>query len=557
MNDIKGQLTVRGIVIGCVGCTVITASSAYVALKLGALPWPIVFAAIVSLFFLKALGKTTLNEANVTHTIMSAGSMVAGGLAFTIPAAWMLGLSDEIGLADMLVVALAGTILGLVSTAVLRKHFIEEAALEYPIGESAAQTLIAGDRGGAVGAKLFGSMAVAGAYTALREAGAMPAVLLSNIAIPGVSFGVYNSPMMFAVGYIVGPVSVAVWAAGAVIGSFVLVSGASALGVWDLSFGQEIASSAGMGVMMGCGFAVVLRDVLPGAVRALRKAADRPNDASRASGAEHGETARTQRRSRTTIGAIAIAAAALGLCMVCGLSPAVSVCVVLFSFVTCAMSAQSVGQTGMDPMEVFGLIVLLVIAAFSDTPQTQLFFAASVIAVACGLAGDVMNDFYAGHVLGTNPRAQWLGQAVGGVLGSFVSVTVMTLLLAAYGPDSFGPGGDFIATQASVIATMVLGIPCPPAFCVGLVAGIVLYLAKVPSMMLGLGLYLPFYMSAAAIVGSVVHLVARFVGRRRAAKGSGSLASQEETGIVVASGVLGGESVVSLLAAFASIALHL
>ena len=90
----RGQLTARGVVIGCIGCVVITASSAYTALKLGALPWPIVFAAIVSLFFLKLLGNASLNEANVTHTIMSAGAMVAGGLAFTIPGAWMLGYAN-------------------------------------------------------------------------------------------------------------------------------------------------------------------------------------------------------------------------------------------------------------------------------------------------------------------------------------------------------------------------------------------------------------------------------------------------------------------------------
>ena len=115
MQSIKGQLTVRGILIGSAGCVVITAASAYTALKMGALPWPIVFAAIVSLFFLKALGrgKASLNEANVTHTVMSAGAMVAGGLAFTIPGIWMLGHADDVGVFEMLFVALSGVVLGL------------------------------------------------------------------------------------------------------------------------------------------------------------------------------------------------------------------------------------------------------------------------------------------------------------------------------------------------------------------------------------------------------------------------------------------------------------
>ena len=52
-TSMRGQLTLRGVVIGVLGCVIITASSAYTALKMGALPWPIIFAAVISLFFLK------------------------------------------------------------------------------------------------------------------------------------------------------------------------------------------------------------------------------------------------------------------------------------------------------------------------------------------------------------------------------------------------------------------------------------------------------------------------------------------------------------------------
>ena len=105
------------------------------------------------------------------------------------------------------------------------------------------------------------------------------------------------------------------------------------------------------------------------------------------------------------------------------------------------MSAQSVGQTGIDPMEIFGLIVLLAVAAVSDVPQVQLFFVAGIVAVACGLAGDVMNDFHAGHVLGTSPKAQWIGQAIGAVVGALVSVAVMAVLVGAYGPRGVRAAG--------------------------------------------------------------------------------------------------------------------
>lgn len=146
------------------------------------------------------------------------------------------------------------------------------------------------------------------------------------------------------------------------------------------------------------------------------------------------------------------------------LGPVPAVIVTLFTFVTTIMSAQSCGQTGIDPMEIFGLIVMLIVAAFAQIAQVKLFFIAGIVAVACGLAGDVMNDFKAGAVLGTNPRAQWIGQAIGGIVGALVAAAVMVALVTAYGPDAFGPDKSFVAAQASVVATMVSGIPSVPWF---------------------------------------------------------------------------------------------
>ncbi|CVH79875.1 peptide transporter [Rubneribacter badeniensis] len=562
MDSVKGQLTLRGILIGCVGCAIITAASVYTALKMGALPWPIVFAAIISLFFLKALGhgKASLNEANVTHTVMSAGAMVAGGLAFTIPGAWMLGHADEAGWLEMLLVALSGVVLGLVCTALLRRHFIEDADLEYPIGEAAAQTLIAGDAGGSTGAKLFGAMGLAGVYTALRDgAGVVPAMFFGNVAIPGVSFGIYNSPMLLAVGFLVGTGAVAVWFAGALLANFGIVAGGSSAGLWDVASAQGIASSLGMGVMMGAGVGVICKNILPKAARTLRGARTaRRGGASANADADAGAPKRRLRVS-ASLAACAVAAVALVACFGLSLGPVPSVIVVLLAFVATAMSAQSVGQTGIDPMEIFGLIVLLAVAAVSDVPQVQLFFVAGIVAVACGLAGDVMNDFHAGHVLGTSPKAQWIGQAIGAVVGALVSVAVMAVLVGAYGPEAFGPQASFVSAQASVVATMVSGIPSVPAFALGLAAGFALYLAGFPAMMLGLGIYLPFYMSLTAFLGALAKVVYDAVCKRRRAK----LASEEraarekaqaETGLVVSSGLLGGESVVGVLVALAAVA---
>lgn len=566
MDTLKGQLTLRGIIIGCVGCAIITAASVYTALKMGALPWPIVFAAIISLFFLKALGhgKASLNEANVTHTVMSAGAMVAGGLAFTIPGIWMLGYADEVGWYEMLLVALSGVILGLVCTVLLRRHFIEDAELEYPIGEAAAQTLIAGDKGGKTGWKLFGSMGLAGIYTALRDGlGLIPAMLLGNVSIPGVAFGIYNSPMLLAVGFLVGTGAVVVWFAGAVLANFGIIAGGSAAGLWDIAAGQGIVSSLGMGVMMGAGLGVIFKNILPKAFRMLKDTRGAVTFGAATADGDAPAQPKGAKRSRlhlsAGLAACAVAAVALLICFGLQLGPVPAVIVVALAWVATAMSAQSVGQTGIDPMEIFGLIVLLAVAAVSSLPQVQLFFVAGIVAVACGLAGDVMNDFHAGHVLGTSPKAQWIGQAIGAVIGAVVAVAVMAVLVSAYGPESFGPTASFVSAQASVVATMVSGIPSIPAFALGLALGFGLYLLNFPAMMLGLGIYLPFYMSFTAFLGAMAKVVYDAVCKRRRAKLAPEAAAkkekaQGETGLIVSSGLLGGESIVGVLVALAAVA---
>lgn len=552
----RGQISAAGILIGCIGCVIITASSVYTALKMGALPWPTIFTSITALVLLRAAGRTSLNEANVTQIIMSAGSMVAGGVAFTIPGVWMLGLDAELSWIEIGGVALAGTLLGLVCTALIRRRFVEESDLEYPIGTAAAETLMASRAGGATGKRLFGSMAAAGIWCALRDlAGVIPA-MIGALPIPGVAFGIYNSPMLLSVGFLVGGAAVAFWLAGGLIANFGIIVGGSAAGLWDVANAQGIVSSLGMGLMMGSGIGVVVRDILPAAFRSAhngRRDDDRANAPARAFG----------KLDRSVL-ALLVAAAALLVCLVLGLSPIACAVVVVLAFVTTIMSAQSVGQTGIDPMEIFGLIVLLVIAALGESDQVRLFFVAGVVAVACGLAGDVMSDFKTGKIIGTDPRAMWIGQAIGALIGCAVSVAVMCALLNAYGADAFGPGKLFVSAQASVVATMVSGIPSVSAFALGLVAGVALYCLGIPSMMLGLGVYLPFYMTLSASLGAAVKIAYDRVASIRNTRASGNVAanantdagetSHEETGIIVASGVLGGESIVGVIIALASVA---
>ena len=207
------QLTVRGMVIGAIGSVIITCSSMFIALKLSSLPWPIMFVALFSMVCLKALGNTSLNEINVTHTAMSAGAMVAGGVAFTIPGIFILNPNAEISLVQLLVIALGGTALGLIFTALMRKYFIETQELPYAMGQAAADLLEVGDKGGKKSVLLFTSFGIAGLFAVLRDwFTKIPQTWFSKGMMKyGSVGGFYISPMLVAIGYLVGPLFIGVW----------------------------------------------------------------------------------------------------------------------------------------------------------------------------------------------------------------------------------------------------------------------------------------------------------------------------------------------------------
>ena len=531
-TSFKEQFTVRGMVIGSIGAAILTMSSMYVALKLGALPWPIIFVALVSMFSLKLLGNTNINEINVTHTVMSAGAMTAGGLAFTIPGIFILNPEAEVSILALFFVVLGGVILGLIFTALIRKYFVVTKELPYPMGQAAAETLIIGDEGGKKAITLFSSLGAAAVFTIIRDwFGKIPATLPGNLggtslASKGVLAGIWLSPMLIAVGFIIGPLYIGVWFLGAIIGDFGVVLGGTSAGLWDGATAAAIKSSLGIGLMVGTGVGIIVKGILPKAKEIF--------------GPMFSKESMSGGFINLRWAPIAMVLLAFLFTVVCKMGVVASIITILGVWLATSMSAQIVGQTGINPMEVFGIIVLLAAKAVSSLGQTEAFMVAAVVAIACGLAGDVMNDFKAGHILRSDPKAQWLGECIGGLIGSFVTVGVFYVILQAYGPTAFGNPEMFIAPQAGAVAAMVGGIPHMTSFLIGLILGCVLYCFNFPVMTLGLGVYLPFYLSATAFIGGALRFIVQKAAPEYEKRGSG---------LIVASGLLGGEAVVGVIIA--------
>ncbi|NTV89809.1 MAG: peptide transporter [Clostridiales bacterium] len=524
----REQFTLRGMIIGSIGSVILTMSSMYVALKLGALPWPIIFVALVSMFSLKMLGNTNINEINVTHTTMSAGAMTAGGLAFTIPGIYMLDPGAKLSFISLLAVVLGGVILGLIFTALIRNYFVVTKELPYPMGQAAAETLIVGDEGGGKSISLFSSLGLAAVFTTLRDWFTLiPATLMNQgLVAKGIYGGIWLSPMLISVGYIIGPVFIGVWFIGAILGDFGIVLGGTSFGWWDAATASAIKSSLGIGLMVGTGLGIIVKGIIPKAKEIF------------------GPMFRKGSASGSFINLrwapVVMVLIAAVLTVVCKMGVIASIITILGVWLATSMSAQVVGQSGINPMEVFGIIVLLAAKAVSSLGHTEAFMVAAVVAIACGLAGDVMNDFKAGHILNSDPKAQWMGELTGGIVGAFAAAGVFYVILTAYGPSAFGDPEKFIAPQAGMVAAMVGGIPNMTSFLIGLAVGCLLYVFNFPVMTLGLGVYLPFYLSATAFIGGAVKLVVQKAAPKW---------DKEGPGLIIASGLLGGEAVVGVIIA--------
>ncbi|NLY74735.1 MAG: peptide transporter [Firmicutes bacterium] len=522
------QLSLRSLILGTLGSIIITASSMYVALRLSALPWPTIFVAVLSMALLKILGKTTLNEINVTQTGMSAGAMVAGGLAFTLPGLWINGIWEgqaftQARLWQVICIALAGVILGSILTWFLRRRFVDQEALPFPVGKAAADTIIVGDAGGKKSALLFGSMTLSALFTFLRDNfGWIPAFISSQrLNARNLQLGFWMSPMAVGIGYIIGTLYTGVWFLGAVLSYLVIIPLGTAFKLFSsVQAAVDFKNTLGIGLMVGTGIGILLGYLLS----LLKKKKSAPV----ATGSLQNDT--EVNKGTTGVWTLLGVAVAFVLSVVCGIGPIPSLLLMLGVLFASAMAAIISGETGINPMEVFGIIVLLAVRLIVPVDAATSFFIAAAVAVSCGYSGDLLFDYKAGRILGTNPVAQLISQVVGGLAGAVVAAPVMFAVVRQFG--GVGPGTELPAGQAFLVSQMISGVGEPVVFGIAAVAGALLYLLKVPVMTLGIGIYLPFGISAPMFLGGAL----RFITDRLRPKAA-------ETGNIAASGLFGGEGI--------------
>ena len=525
------EISFVSVFLGIIGAVLISASSFYIVLKYGALPWPTIMATLISMFFLSIIGRKNKKEINITHTIMTSGSMVAGGAAFTIPAFILLGGKlEEIDPLILFITLLTGSLLGAILSFSIRRKLIEEDKLDFPIGLAAYELINNGNNKKQMLFVALGTL-FSSVISVLRDIplgkGKTP-LIPTVLSFKGNMFSLYVSPLLVGIGYILGFLNTFTWFLGAVLTYIIAKPLALKKGFTEF---DTMKNSFAMGFIIGIGLAIVVKIIFT-------------------------------RRKKTAGGGFnpwifLILMFFIGvITYVYKLPLFLSVILVLITALSAVVAGYTTGKTGVNPMEIYAIITILSISFLasvfnnlninnsifnyifhSNISMLYLFLISGIVAVACGLAGDIMNDFKAGYELKTNPRLQLFGEALGATVSSVVITFLFFVFFRIYkniGPTADNP--ELLLTQASIIASIVKGIPFMSIFLGGMLAGFILNLLKLPVLTFGIGIYLPFFITVPVFIGGLLSFFISNLSKR-----------PTDNFLFFANGLMSGEAIVGII----------
>ena len=529
----KLNITFPAVFIGIVGAILVSASSFYIVLKFGALPWPTIMVTLLSMITLKFFKRTDNREITITHTIMSAGSMVAGGVAFTVPAYIILGgkLSD-INQYLLCITILTGSIAGSFLSYIFRSKLIEEEKLEFPIGEAAYNLVKSGENTENIRYVAFGTLfsSIIALFRDFSFSKGKPPFIPALLSLKNGLLSLYVSPLLVGIGYVLGFVNTFVWFLG---GAVIVFIGEPLAKIFKLNDFAIMKNSFGMGFMIGIGIAVILKIIF----------------SNKSKNEKNNQNIFKKLSFLSTFSMIIII-------LIYKLPIFLALVLILISILCTIIAGYSTGKTGVNPMEIYAIITILLISFLNkilnglnifgikfsaDLTTLTLFLLACIIAVACGLSGDILNDFKSGYRMNVNPKDQLVGELIGSIVSSFVITFLFFVFFRIY--KNIGPveNTDLIALQASIVATVINGIPFLGIFFAGLIFGMVLSLLNLPVLTFGIGIYVPFYLTSTVFLGGLIS----YFANRRSKKLHSNL-------LLLSNGLMSGEAIVGVILSVAA-----
>src|SRR5437868_2974684 len=169
------QLTARAVILSIILAMILAAANTYLGLFAGLTIATAIPAAVVSMAVLRVFGGGHILENNIVQTGASAGSSIAAGVIFTIPALVIFGYWEDFKYSWVLAIAGLGGVLGVLFSVPLRRSLIIDRQLAFPEGKAAAEVLKAGENP-AQGIKVLAISSLVGAVGKLLAASGLRAI---------------------------------------------------------------------------------------------------------------------------------------------------------------------------------------------------------------------------------------------------------------------------------------------------------------------------------------------------------------------------------------------
>ncbi len=601
------EFTWRAILLGLAMTIVLGAANAYLGLRAGitiAATYP---AAVIAMAAMRAW-KGSLLEENIARTAGSIGEGIAAGAIFTIPAfliakAWpSFSPGDAYWKSTALI--MVGSILGVLFISMVRRVMVEDPELPFPESVAASEIHKAGQRGAQAAKYLFWNIGLGGLVYILGKFGLFAAdqdfpYTIGNLGHSQVRLGTLGttkvvatggtsvfaapsvSPAYLGVGYIIGVRLASIQFAGSVLAWGLLVPmmiyflGPQLQQYIPADTPQDWANTADAvwryivrpiavgGMLVGAAYTLFkMRKSLTSGFTKLLSDMGQSSD-------ERAKLGRTERYMsfKTVLGLIA-----LMFVLMCALYvqisgllwPAILAAVVMLvvGFFFATVSGNLVGFIGSSNNPVSGLTLsTLLIAALlmvslgvsGGKGVAIVLGVAAVVCVSSSVAGELLQDFKVGYILGGTPRNIQIAELIAVVVASLVMY--WPLMLLHYGSINSGGvgfgGPDLPAPQAGLMATLAQGIvggDMPWALVgVGILFGIAMIMMQVKSpMLVAVGMYLPFGTTFAIFVGGVFRSVGDWMAERRGYNAA-QKARVENAGVLTASGLIAGEALMGLV----------
>ena len=591
------QLTFRAVVLAIVLAVVLSAANAYLGLFAGLTVATAIPAAVVSMGVLRLLGGGTILENNIVQTGASAGSSIAAGVIFTIPALVLMGYWPDFDYWWVLGIAGLGGLLGVLFSVPLRRTMIVEEPLPFPEGKAAAEVLKAGENPGP-GLKILGISAAIGAVVKLAAANGLRLIpdswavagYFANNKVIGY-LGTGLSPALLGVGYIVGLNVGIVVLSGAILSWHIaiplyhaffldsdpaLAAGIAGAPAADAAFAIWSAKIRflGVGAMLVGGVWTLfsLRNSLLAGIRSGFAAARKG-----AAGQTTSETDRDLPMKWMLVALVLFVLPLLALYQaIVGqwhVSIPMTIIMIVAGFLFVSVSGYLAGLVGSSNNPVSGItiatilfasVVLLMLLGEDGKLQVNgaplgavaAIMIGAVVCCAAAVGGDNLQDLKTGYLVGATPWKQQLMLGIGAFSCALIMAPVLNLLQEAYGIGS----KTLPAPQANLMASVAKGLfggqlPWTMIAIGGVIGALTIALDgwlksrgsrfRVPVLAAAIGIYLPLELMVPIFLGGLLaHLVERFHKVR--ADDEAALDRVHRPGVLFSAGLITGEALMGI-----------